>query len=117
MAEIYRAGILDVDKREIEAAYSLGLTSSQVFSKIVFPQAIRTIIPEMLNQIIMSTKTATIASVIGVHEILYRAQVAATFSMRPLEIYSFVAIIYFVLCYSISILFQFVERRVTLHRA
>jgi polar amino acid transport system permease protein len=86
MAEIVRAGILSVDEGQTEAAQSLGMTRLQTMRLIVLPQAMRVIIPPTGNETISMLKTTSLASVISVQELLFKAQIiyARTFKTIPL---------------------------------
>ncbi len=75
MAEIFRAGIQSVDIGQQEAAYALGMTRNQMMHRVVFPQALRLIIPPIGNQFIAMQKDSALVSTVGfVHEILWRAE-------------------------------------------
>jgi polar amino acid transport system permease protein len=86
MAEIVRAGILSVDEGQTEAAQSLGMTRLQAMRLIVLPQAMKVIIPPTGNETISMLKTSSLASVISVQELLFRAQIiyGRTFQTIPL---------------------------------
>ncbi len=86
MAEIVRAGLLSVDEGQTEAAHALGMTRGQTLRRIVLPQAMRVIIPPTGNETISMLKTSSLASVIGVAEILFSVQLiyARTYQIVPL---------------------------------
>ena len=86
MAEIVRAGILSVDEGQTEAAHALGMTRGQTLRRIVLPQAMRVIIPPTGNETISMLKTSSLASVIGVAELLFSVQLvyARTYQIVPL---------------------------------
>ena len=93
MAEIVRGGIEAVDKGQIEAARSLGLTYGKTMKKIVLPQALRTMLPSIINQFIISIKDTSLLSVIGLTELTNVGKtIAATKSDHMLVIYSFMDI-------------------------
>jgi His/Glu/Gln/Arg/opine family amino acid ABC transporter permease subunit len=116
IAEVFRSGILSVDKGEIAAARSLGLTNFQVLRKVILPQAIRTVIPELVNQVVITIKTTTIAVIIAVPELVYRAKNAATVSFRPIEIYSAMGVMYFGICFILSRTGDYLQRRFVRYR-
>ena len=96
MAEIVRGGIEAVDKGEIEAARSLGLTYGKTMKKIVLPQALRTMLPSIINQFIISIKDTSLLSVIGLTELTNVGKtIAATQSAHMMVIYCFMAFFYF----------------------
>ena len=96
-AEVFRAGIQSVPKGQREAAYSLGLSRSYTFRFIVFPQAIRTILPALGNQFVYVLKMSSLVSVIGLQELTRRANELNVTEYRPLEIYSLLVLEYLVL--------------------
>lgn len=101
-AEIFRAGIEVVDKREVEAGRSLGLSYLQIMRKIVIPQAARTTIPALTNEFVWCIKTSTIASIIGVRDLLYQVNNISQITVHPIEFYLLTAVIFFVICWGIS---------------
>ena len=102
MAEIVRGGIEAVDKGQIEAARSLGLTYGKTMKKIVLPQALRTMLPSIINQFIISIKDTSLLSVIGLTELTNVGKtIAATKSAHMMVIYCFMACYYlFIYLYS-----------------
>lgn len=110
-AEIYRAGIEDVDRGHIEAAQSLGMSWSHTMTHIVLPQAIRKMLPAFANTFISFLKFSSLVSVLGVADLTYRTQVISTQTFRPLELYTMLALIYFVLCFILSQGVSWLERR------
>lgn len=96
-AEVFRAGIQAVPKGQREAAYSLGLSRGYTFRFIVFPQAIRTILPALGNQFVYVLKMSSLVSVIGLQELTRRANELNVTEYRPLEIYSLLVLEYLVL--------------------
>jgi len=111
VVEVVRAGIQAVDVGQIEAAKSLGLRSSYRFSKIILPQAVKTILPALGNQYIMMVKQTSLASVFFVPELMtsYKTVQAATF--MPLPALMIAGIIYFVVTAILSKGLQLMERR------
>ena len=95
MAEIVRGGIEAVDKGQIEAARSLGLTYGKTMKKFVLPQALRTMLPSIINQFIISIKDTSLLSVIGLTELTNVGKtIAATQSAHMMVIYCFMACYY-----------------------
>ncbi|MBD8554544.1 amino acid ABC transporter permease [Rhizobium sp. CFBP 8762] len=95
-AEVIRGGIQSIDTGQREAGLALGLTSGKVMRRIVLPQAVKQMIPPLMNQSIIQFKNTSLVSVLAVPDLLYQGQAAATETYRPLEVYTVIAIIYFV---------------------
>lgn len=111
IAEIVRAGIQSIDRGQTEAARSLGLTAGQSMRYVIFPQAIRRIIPPLGNEFIAMLKDSSLVSVIALEELLRKGQVVITRTFRPFEVYTVVAIIYLVMTLAISRLVSWSERK------
>jgi polar amino acid transport system permease protein len=111
LSEILRGGILSVAKGQTEAARSLGLKPHQVFRLVIFPQALRVIIPPLGNSVNGLLKTTSIASVISMEELLRRGQILMQQRFEVLEIFMVVAIIYLVM----TTCWDFVQRRIESH--
>ena len=111
IAEIFRAGILSVDKGQIEAAKALGLSGWQRFRLVVFPQAIRTILPPLGNDFVAMVKDSSLVSVLGVADVTQLGKVYAAGSFRYLETYSIVAYVYLILTIGLSLMLRALERR------
>ncbi len=111
IAEVFRAGIQSVDKGQIEAAKALGLSSWQRFRLIVFPQAMRTIMPPLGNDFVTMVKDSSFVSVLGVADITQLGKVYSAGTFRFFETYSIVAYIYLLLTISLSLALRGVESR------
>ncbi len=111
IAEVFRAGIQSVDKGQKEAAQALGLTRFQRFRLIVFPQAIRTILPPLGNDFVAMVKDSSLVSVLGVADITQMGKVYAAGTFRFFETYSIVAYIYLLLTVSLSLALRGLEQR------
>jgi polar amino acid transport system permease protein len=111
IAEIFRAGFQSIDKGQIEAAKALGLSRSQRFRLVVFPQAIRVIFPPLSNDFVAMVKDSSLVSVLGVADITQMGKVYASGSFRFFETYSIVAYVYLVLTIGLSILLRGFEQR------
>ena len=111
LSEVFRAGILAVDKGQIEAAKALGLTGWLRFRLVEFPQAIKTILPPLGNDFIAMVKDSSLVSVLGVADITQMGKVYASGSFRFFETYSIVAYIYLVMTVSLSLALRGIERR------
>lgn len=111
IAEVFRAGIQSVDIGQIEAAKALGLNGWQRFKKIIFPQAIRTILPPLGNDFIALIKDSSLVSVLGVADIAQLGKIYAAGSYKYLETYNIVAYIYLIMTVSLSLLLRRLEAK------
>ncbi|GLQ80334.1 amino acid ABC transporter [Mesorhizobium huakuii] len=111
ISEVFRAGIQAVEKGQIEAAKALGLSRTQRFRLIVFPQAIRTILPPLGNDFVALVKDSSLVSVLGVADITQMGKIYAAGSFRFFETYSIVAYIYLILTVGLSLALRALERR------
>lgn len=111
VAEIFRGGILAVDRGQTEAARSLGLTQWQAMKFVVLPQAIKNILPSLANEIITMVKESSICSVIGMMELMWGAKTVSTTTYIGLGPYVFAAMIYFCINFPASKTVEAVERR------
>ncbi len=109
VTEIVRAGIQSVPRSQIEAGMSLGLSRFQIMRDIVFPQALRNVIPPMANQFIQMIKDSSLVSLVSVQELTFVAQDIQTSTNRVFEVLLFVGGIYFLICWSLSLLFGKLE--------
>ena len=112
MSEIVRAGITGIPKGQTEAAISTGLSHGQAMFYIILPQALRNMIPSFVNQFVSMIKDTSLAFIVGVTEL---TQVATQINNRtmlyPTEIFLFIAVIYFVMCFAFTELSRWLERR------
>ena len=111
IAEVFRAGLQSVDTGQIEAAKALGLTNWLRFRFIVFPQAIRTIMPPLGNDFIAMIKDSSLVSVLGVLDITQLGKVTAAGNFRYFETYNVVALIYLIMTVTLSLLLRRLEAR------
>ena len=111
MAEIIRAGIESVDKGQMEAARSLGLPYWKAMYKVVLPQAIRTMIPSIINEFIITLKDTSILSVIGFPELVNTAKNVNANIMRSLEVWFIVGVMYLIVITLLSRFAKRMERR------
>lgn len=112
MAEIIRAGIESVDRGQMEAGRSLGLSYSACMALIVVPQAVRTMIPSIINQFIITLKDTSILSVIGFPELTNVGKTAIGNTFMPLQGWAVVGIMYMIVIVTLSKIAKRVERRV-----
>lgn len=111
VAEIIRAGIQAIDKGQMEAARSLGLTHAMAMRFIILPQALRNILPALGNEFVVVIKESSIVSVIGIAELMYSANIVRGAIYRPTEPLLVAALIYFILTFTLSKLLGVAERR------
>ena len=111
VAEIFRAGIQSVDKGQIEAGRSLGLSWMQTMRYIILPQAFKHVIPPLGNEFISMTKETSLVSVIGFEELTRRGQLIIAKTYGSFEIWLTVAFIYLVMTFTIAQLVSYLERR------
>jgi len=110
-AEIFRAGIQSVERGQREAAMALGLSPLQRFRFVIFPQALRRVLPPLGNQFVYVVKMSSLASVIGYEELTRRANELTVTVFRPLEIYTVLVLEYLALVLVISAGVRWMERR------
>ena len=114
MAEIIRGGIESVDRGQMEAARSLGLSYGKAMQKIVLPQAFFTMLPAIINQFIITLKDTSLISIIGIRELTQNGKIlAANSSTKVMIIWVIVALYYLVVCTILSKIAKVVERKVS----
>ena len=111
MSEIIRAGIQSVDKGQMEAARSLGMPYWRSMQRVVLPQAIRTMIPSIINQFIITLKDSSILSVIGFPELVNNAKNVVANTMMSFQTWTIVGAMYLIVITCLSVLAKRVERR------
>ncbi|MCW5721237.1 MAG: amino acid ABC transporter permease [Devosia sp.] len=110
IAEIFRAGIEAVDRGQIEAARALGLSRWHCFRLIIFPQALRTILPPLGNDFVSMVKDSALVSALGVQDITQLGKLSASSSFLFFETYNVVAFLYLTMTISLSLLVRWLER-------
>lgn len=111
VSEIIRAGIQSIDKGQMEAARSLGMTHKMSMRHIIIPQAFKNILPALGNEFIILIKESAIISIVGVHDLMYKTDTLRGITYKPFQPLIYAAIIYFILTYSLSKALSSVERR------
>jgi polar amino acid transport system permease protein len=111
IAEIVRAGIQSIEKGQMEAARSLGMTDRQAMKEIILPQAFRRIIPPLGNEFIALLKDSSLLAVIGVHELLKTGQLYISRTFAAFPVYIAVALMYLIMTIVISRIVAYSERR------
>lgn len=114
LSEIIRSAILTVDKGQLEAAQAIGLTNTQAYLRIVFPQALRSALPNLCNLVINLVKGTSLVFVMTVKDITAIAKVEAAYGYQYFESYFVIFIIYIIICGSIQHLFKRLEHQVAL---
>ena len=113
LSEIFRSGISAVNIGQMEAARSLGLPYSKAMTRVILPQAIRIVIPSVVNQFIITLKDTTIISVIGAPELMKTANIIVARNFRGFEVYAMVAIMYFIVIFALTKISGIIERRLS----
>ncbi|HEL1583818.1 TPA: ABC transporter substrate-binding protein/permease [Streptococcus suis] len=111
MSEIVRGGIFAVDKGQFEAATALGFTHNQTMRKIVLPQVIRNILPATGNEFVINIKDTSVLNVISVVELYFSGNTVATQTYQYFQTFTVIAIIYFILTFSVTRILRAVEKR------
>jgi polar amino acid transport system permease protein len=110
-SEIFRGGILSIDKGQWEAGAALGMSPAQVMRRTILPQATRRMMPAFINQSVTQFKNTSLVSVISVADLAYMASVVNGQTYRPLESYTAVAVLYFAILFPVTRLADAFERR------
>jgi polar amino acid transport system permease protein len=111
MTEIFRAGIQAIPRGQIEASAALGMTESQTMRRVILPQAVRIVIPAIGNEFIAMIKDSALVSIIGVQELLWRAQRVGQSNFRSLETLLLAALVYWILTIAFTIVQDRLEKR------
>ena len=111
-SELIQTAIVAVDKGQMEAARTLGLSRGQALRKVVIPQAVRDVIPPIGNNMIALLKDSALVSVIGVSELTLSAQLAIGRTYRPFEFYVLAALFYYVINLGMEAVLRRIERRI-----
>ncbi|PKP71264.1 MAG: ABC transporter permease [Alphaproteobacteria bacterium HGW-Alphaproteobacteria-4] len=110
-AEIFRGGILAVDKGQREASAAIGMSSVQSMRYIIMPQAIKNMLPAFINQSVIQLKNTSLLYAISIAELTYMTSVVTSESYRPLEAYSLAAVLYFAMLFPLTQIADHFERR------
>lgn len=111
IAEIVRTGIQAVPKGQMEAARSLGMTHTKAMRHIILPQAFRRVLPPLASQFIMLIKDSSLVSIIAATDLTLNAKNLVATSFASIEVWTFVALIYFIMTFSLSLIIRFFEKR------
>ena len=110
-SEIIRGGIISIDVGQTEAGSALGMTRLQLMRRVILPQAFKRMTPPLVSQSIMQLKNTSLLSVLAVPDLLYQGQIIAHETYRPLEIYTLVAVMYFLILLPATIWAKRLETR------
>ena len=111
LAEIFRGGIQAIDNGQMEASRSLGLSFNKSMIKVVLPQAIKNMIPAILNQFIISLKDTSILTVIGTPDLMNKGDIARQTNYKSFETMIIIALMYYVIIKVLSITFNKIEEK------
>ena len=110
-AEIFRGGILSIDRGQWEGARAIGMSYRQSLQRVILPQAVKRMIPAFMERSIELMKTTTLVSTVAYTDLMFQANDLAQKTFRPLEVYTVVAVMYFILIFVFSQLSILVEHR------
>jgi glutamate/aspartate transport system permease protein len=116
LSQIMRAGIQSVPKGQVYAGYAVGMTYGQTMQLVVLPQAFRNMIPVLLTQTIILFQDTSLVYAIGAYDLLKGFEIAGKNFNRPVETYLVAAAVYFVICYSFSLLVKRLQNRIAIIR-
>ena len=115
-SEIMRAGIQSVSRGQVWAGYAVGLTYGQTMAKIVLPQAFRNMLPILLTQTIILFQDTSLVYVLSITDFLGAASKIAQRDGRLVEMYTFVALVYFIICFAGSLLVKRLQQKIAIIR-
>jgi len=115
-SEIMRAGIQSVPRGQQYAGYAVGMTYGQTMKLIVLPQAFRNMLPVLLTQTIILFQDTSLVYAIGAYDLLKGFEVAGKNFNRPIETYLVAAVVYFVICFSLSMLVRRLQKKIAIIR-
>ncbi|WP_422012503.1 amino acid ABC transporter permease [Roseateles sp.] len=114
LAEIVNAGLRALPRGQLQAALSLGLTRGQALRGVLLPQALRHMLPSLINQFVATIKATSLGTIIGLSELSFIAsQINAQVLVKPVEIYTTLALSYFVMCFGLARIAKLAERRLS----
>ncbi len=115
-SEIMRAGIQSVPKGQVHAGYAVGMTYAQCMKLVVLPQAFRNMLPVLLTQTIILFQDTSLVYAIGAYDLLKGFEVAGKNFNRPVETYLVAALVYFIICFSLSMLVRRLQQKIQIIR-
>ena len=115
-SEIMRAGIQSVSRGQVYAGYAVGMTYPQCMKLIVLPQAFRNMLPVLLTQTVILFQDTSLVYAIGAYDLLKGFEVAGKNFNRPVETYLVAAVVYFIICFSLSMLVRQLQKKIAIIR-
>jgi His/Glu/Gln/Arg/opine family amino acid ABC transporter permease subunit len=113
LSEVFRGGIEALHKGQREAALAVGMTPFKAYRYIIMPQAVRIVLPPLLNMLIILLKDSSVASFISTPELMLRARDLASMAFLPMHVYLLVGLIYFLMAWPLSMITRRVEVRMS----
>jgi len=110
-AEVFRGGITSIERGQWEGAKALGMSYRMAMQRVIVPQALRRMVPPFVDRSFELTKTTALASTLAYAELLYQAMQVNSITFRPMEVYTAVALLYFIVLFTASSLMRVVEYR------
>jgi polar amino acid transport system permease protein len=110
--EIFRAGVMSIGRGQWQAGRALGMTHIQLMRRIVLPRAVRRMVPPLVNQSITQLKNTALLYVVAVPDLMYTGSIVTAETFRPLEVYTSVAAMYFIILYPMTLFAKRLEVRV-----
>ncbi len=115
-SEIMRAGIQSVAKGQVYAGYAVGMTYAQCMKLVVLPQAFRNMLPVLLTQTVILFQDTSLVYAIGAYDLLKGFEVAGKNFNRPVETYLVAAVVYFAICFTLSMLVRQLQKKIAIIR-
>jgi glutamate/aspartate transport system permease protein len=115
-SEIMRAGIQSVPKGQVHAGYAVGMTYGQTMQMIVLPQAFRNMLPVLMTQTIILFQDTSLVYAIGAYDLLKGFEVAGKNFNRPVETYLVATVVYFIICFTLSMLVRRLQKKIAIIR-
>jgi len=115
-AEVFRGGIVSIERGQWEGAKALGMSRSQLMRRVILPQALTRMFPPFVERSFELTKTTALASTLAYADLMYQAMLVNSETFRPLEVYTTIAVMYLLLLVSASALARLAEARMTAYR-
>ncbi len=112
-AEVFRGGVVSIERGQWEGAKALGMNYRMMMTRVIVPQALRRMVAPFVERSFELTKTTALASTLAYAELLYQAMQVNSITFRPMEVYTSVAILYFVVLFAASSVMRVVEQRLT----
>lgn len=113
-AEVFRAGIVSVERGQWEASRAIGMTRKQSLRRVILPQAVKRMIPAFLERAVELMKTTTLVATVSYADLLFQTNEVAQKTFRPLEAFTVTALIYFVVIFMVSSLVHRIEKRLSI---